>query len=339
MRQTIREPAKALQDVIVKRTPDSILRRRRPIYIISDSMDYSTLISDDTGPGFARRQGWETARLNDLEKLSPKRVPVIDPRLSSPELTRVAALVTGGKHLIIRIVDQVESTPTAFGQFVEKVAKEPAAWFCGPYGSVGFASQIVEARGPMAYHVLPYAYDIHREMAPDGRRHRSVALFGRCNSTYPSRTRLVNELGRRPWLRPWIDKLEHPGYPDVGEAQTHTIVGDAFVEYLAQHLFVFVDPSKFGYELQRYSECAYAGCVPVGFPPDTFEPDLASMILPFDPAHPEISLLRILRRSRRDLAEIAQAYRTMLSEQRDRGVLTAGLMNWWIEVQGSRGGE
>ncbi len=67
-----------------------------------------------------------------------------------------------------------------------------------------------------------------------------------------------------PRYRRNFDLLEHPGYPNIGEQLRHNLIFDKFVKFIGGYKYFFVDPSRADLEFLKYTECAYAGCLPVG---------------------------------------------------------------------------
>lgn len=298
-----------------------------PVLLVSEDFDYSTMICDDAGPAYARRQNWPVAPVSQLGRLPEHSIPVVDSRLSSAEMLQLLGAAEKGVPFAYRVVDR---TPDDEGHPVRELSRSPGVRLVSPYAPDGVTAGAVARRGPGVFHLLPYAYDRDREKPIDGQRARTVALFGRASwSVYPDRTRLMAASRKRPWLRWMLDSVEHPGYSDVGEDLQHDIVGDRMIERLSRSRGMYVDPSARGYELLRYSECAYAGCIPVGEAPPTFESSLAELVLPLDTRRPTGSLIKVLAMTSAAAIRHATSYRAALAEARDPAKLTHGLVQWW----------
>ena len=69
------------------------------------------------------------------------------------------------------------------------------------------------------------------------------------------------------------------------------------------------------------SECAYAGCVPVGALPLSFTPEMSAHVLPLYPDRIKPMLQEILSMPEAETGRRAQAYRDLMRRERDVAVL------------------
>jgi len=207
----------------------------------------------------------------------------------------------------------------------------PAHLFRGPVPSHAGHGVSVRTGGRPAYLHVPFAYDPSRELPlANTARRINICLSGATDPYYyPERAALLSAVRRHQWTEPDVSILPHPGYPDVGHELKHQITGEAYLQFLARHRFAYVEPGREGLEFMRYSECAYAGCIPVGRFPGSSEPTLASLILPLESSNlgPDYQALRTRPRER-DVDHVVE-YRTRLAAERNPLELTARVTAHW----------
>jgi len=164
---------------------------------------------------------------------------------------------------------------------------------------------------------LPYPYTIESEQPLraetfNKRLDKAIISGSTGRRKYPARARLH----LRRWIskryRSGFDVLEHPGYPDIGEPLKHRHLFGDFVRYLAGYKYCFLCPSRADLEFLKFTECAYAGCVPVGVAASSMPREARELFLS------EKSFLDSLRsqpaaKRNRDHFERAQAYRQLMS--------------------------
>jgi hypothetical protein len=304
------------------------------IYLLSESFPYERTICDDAGPGYARRHQWPTRPLQALAQVAPHAPVVIDNRLTQDELAAVGEQLPHlSRHPVyFKVVDpHWECLAQPYYQHLARLARLPHVFYVGPYQPTRLTGFLSELAGRDAYVNLPFAYERARELPlATGPREHLLSVSGAADPTYyPERAAILHAL-RRHWLARWqASILPHPGYPDAGHTLKHRITGDAYIAYLARHRFMYVEPSRDRLEFLKYSECAYAGCVPVGRAPATFEPELASLVLPLESTRLAGDYGALRRRTREQDNDHAREYRARLAEKRDPALLTARLVAHW----------
>ena len=90
---------------------------------------------------------------------------------------------------------------------------------------------------------------------------------------------------------------------------SHAHVGKDYIKHLSGFKYMLACPSKFGIELLKYSEMAYAGCIPVGQAPDSYPEHIKDLFLPLRPEHFKKDLFSIFfRKKRRDIVKSLRAF-------------------------------
>jgi hypothetical protein len=173
--------------------------------------------------------------------------------------------------------------------------------------------------------MAPFPYDPQREVdLPMARRTRRVFLSGaRHRRVYPLRERFYRRAAWNPLARRFIDRLDHPGYPDTGRPARHAIVGKRYVERAAASTHFFLDPSRYCVELMKFLECAYAGCVPIGVPASTLPGPAAESFMICECRTAD--LRRAVTMPLDEMEAMAGAYRRAMRASRDAGALDAAL--------------
>lgn len=118
-------------------------------------------------------------------------------------------------------------------------------------------------------YVVPYHYDLTKEhpIRAEGRSDR-IILSGLINKVfYPYRTDIA--LRYNP-TKHHIDHLGHPGYSGRCWNDNGMVLGDDYLDTLAQYKFMLITADD-GSEVLKFIECAEAGCVPIGLFPDSIK--------------------------------------------------------------------
>ncbi len=301
-------------------------------YLLSESFPYEKTIHADAGPGYARRQKWPTAPLSALADAANHGPVIIDNRIVDAEMAHLSALWSRQRNpgpRYLKVVDPYwECIRQPYYRWLLGLTRFPNVCFVGPYQATGMTKLLTDLSRPDAYVHLPYAYENERELTLDPKqRSRFLAFTGAVHPDfYPERTAVLRAMRRHWWAARKVSVLPHPGYPDVGHVPKHTITGENYLRFLAAHRFMYLDPSRESLEFLKYSECAYAGCVPVGRAPVTFPPELRESVLPLEAAHLRRDLRQLAATASAACEQTASLYRERLRRARDPDLLNAELI-------------
>lgn len=304
------------------------------IYLLSERFDYGKTIHADAGPGYARRHRWATAPLSALSEAARHGPVIIDNRVTEEETVELTQKIPKLRRhpIYVKVVDPYwECVRQPYYHWLLTLTHQANVCFVGPYQATAMTGLIKLISGPARYLQIPYAYEEDRELPIDsGRRKGFLAFTGATHAEfYPERVAMLRTLRRHWWTSRKVTILPHPGYPDIGQTSRHNVTGEQFLRFLAGHRFMYLEPSREGLEFLKYSECAYAGCVPAGRPPESFGSELRDLILTVDSGD-IVSHLRALR-SWTDEAcrDRAQAYRKHLKAARSVQVIEEQLRIHW----------
>ncbi len=303
----------------------------RIIYLLSEHFDYGKTIHADAGPGYAHRHQWTVGNLSQLREAASSGPTLVDNRITEPEMAEVSRLIaTMPRHPIyLKVVDPYwEQIRSPYYQWLMGLTKFPNVCFIGPYHPTGLTALLRTLSRPDAYVHLPYAYEIGKDVPLDAtKRAKFLAFTGAVHPDYyPERSAMLRAMRRHWWAARRITVLPHPGYPDVGQVARHAVTGERFLEFLAAHRFMYLDPSRDSLEFLKYSECAYAGCVPVGRPPATFAGELRNLVLPLASRSLRQDLQRLAAMTPADCREAARHFRERLRQDRDPVALNGALL-------------
>ncbi|WP_263784434.1 hypothetical protein [Salinibacter grassmerensis] len=308
-------------------------RRHDRCYLISSKFEYEETISSAYGPAYAEHMGWEVAELDNAETaIREHPVVLVDTRYDEKECERLRNLVREhrGTMFGFSVIDPYSWTvDQPYWSTLFEVKGEPNVFFLSRYQPKELTAELAENPGDQLV-VIPYAF-VDPIIPVDGFDERAwkVVHSGRHNvNRYPYRQTFYRLQKWIPPFQSYIDVLGHPGYPDVGEDIGHDIVGDDYVRFLAGYTFMFVSPSRLYLEFLKFRECAMAGCVPVGVPPDGFHDDIRRPFVdgPFGSfLRSGLRLPGILRMDPGEAEERARAYREAFAQHRNPQVLNEKL--------------
>lgn len=306
----------------------------RITYLLSEQFAYEKTIHADAGPDYARRHGWPSASLGQLSAELPDGPVLIDNRVTEEEMAALSRLLPrlAGRPVYLKVIDPYwECIRQPYYRWLLTLTRLPHICFVGPYPLTGMTGLLRELSRPDAYLHLPYAYEAERELPlAQPSRTRLLAVSGAARADiYPERAAVLRAVRRHWWSARQVSVLPHPGYPDVGQSARHTITGTTFLQYLSQHRFMYLEPSCENLEFLKYTECAYAGCVPVGRAPATFPEELRRMVRPLESSRLVADLRALKAINPAECRKSAQAYRETLRRLRDPLAVTAELINHW----------
>lgn len=299
------------------------------IYFISSDFDYGTLLYAGVGPRFAQSFGWQIEPIHAIED-TPCDVGLIDGRLTGNDLKRLDAFLARDPAprfpVFFRLSDPDMPTYTrASDRYGLDMKDRPGVHYMSLYDPAGPLLEFTKTLKRSRVVRLPYPYDASRELDLDlSARRRQVFLSGRQNRTlYPLRYSLHQERAARWLVRLAVTELPHPGYADTGTAFKHEIIHERFIEYAARYTHFFLCPSRYGVELMKYTECAYAGCVPIGEAPNSLKDELLRCLLPYKGRTSQ--LLKALMSDRVEMRARALEYRQIMRTLRDPAALATAL--------------
>ncbi len=301
-------------------------------YVVSDRFDYTRVICRDVGPRYAESLGLACCRLSDIE--APDATALfVDSRLTEDEIPFIRALIERSSiAVLLKIVDPYWRSPDSaphYYSFIEGVCDRPNVALVSMYEPSEWLDRLMSRKSQARLLVLPYPYieACERTLTPETfaeRRHQVLVTGAASKRRYPARAEIIRKRGYDPRYAAAFEVLEHPGYPDIGEVLRHRLIGDEFIAYMAGFQLFFVCPSRADLEFLKYTECAYAGCAPVGKPASSLPGTAKEQFLNAD------ALARSLQTcdSDEELFERAMAYRAAMKGSRNSHALRDRLLDF-----------
>ena len=300
------------------------------IYLISNEFDYEKIITiGEVGPTHASMMGWKYDHLSNIENYKGK-VKLVDIRLTAAECEFVKSRAEHSEDLFVFcLIDPYQERTHPFFGIVTELKNRPNILVSLKYQPEEATADLLSLIGEKRVLTLNYPYMEARERAIHFEERKNKIVFsGRVgNAIYPERLVFLNRMRRSP-LRLKIDFLTHPGYIDVGQKQKHDCIGDKYLDFLSGYTMMFTSSSRCRLEFLKFSECAYAGCVPVGTSPKTFHPEMKEFFLELNYERLTRSTLNALLRNRDELAEIAKNYRKAFRKWRNPDRLNTQLLTF-----------
>ncbi|MGO9931347.1 MAG: hypothetical protein ACLPV8_05995 [Steroidobacteraceae bacterium] len=303
--------------------------------IAGDKATLASLICRDAGPAYAESLQLQCFGVGSLRERAGGTVAVIiDNTLSDAEVSTVREFIERQESpVLLKVVDpywvrgNYGKHKSAYAALVESHCSLPNVAILSPYEPSEWLKMVVEQFNPKRL-VLPYPYVAGAEqpMALEtfsARLDRAILTGALSGRKYPRRARVHRLRHLLPKYRRNFDLLVHPGYPNLGEARRHNLIFDEFVKFIGGYKYFFVDPSRANLEFLKYTECAYAGCVPVGAPAASLPPEAHKLILDTSRFLQSMREPAALRNRRH--FEAALEYRAIMSESRKSEGLRARL--------------
>jgi len=300
----------------------------KKIFLLSESFNYSRMITHDAGVGYAQRMGWEQAKLKDWQQYSDRLI-IIDNRITEAECEWVENLILQQRDtpFMLRVIDPyLANRDHPYYRLLFQVKERPNVRYLSPYQPTELVAELRDVVGDRMV-ILPYPFVAEDNVDTGMRERRRQMIFSgaRHPHIYPERQVLIDTVRRNPLLWGKVHHLKHPGYPDIGQTQRHSIIGQQYVTYLSRFRWMFLSPSRCRLEFLKYSECANARCVPVGQAPDSFSDRLRSCFIDLDFDRLHHSIRRLFSRPLDELEAIASEYRLAMAEERNPARLNAQL--------------
>jgi hypothetical protein len=295
-------------------------------YICGENATFASLIARDAGAPYAKSLLLPCSGVSSLsEPASGNDAVIIDNNLTEDEAMLVRKFVERQRApVLLKVVDPYwvrgnhGRRKTNYSALIEAHCRLPNVAILSPYEPSEWLKMVVDEFHPKLL-VLPYPYVAEAEQPLDfegfsARLDRAVLTGALSGRKYPRRAMVRKLRYILPGYRRNFDLLPHPGYPNLGEPRRHNLIFDNFVKFISGYKYFFVDPSRADLEFLKYTECAYAGCVPVGQPAASLPAAARQLVL-------ETSrFLKLMREPAavRDRVhfEAALAYRAVLSKSR-----------------------
>jgi len=294
----------------------------------------ASLMCRDTGPAYAKSLLLPYSGVTSLREHASRDVLIIDNNLTAGEVGIVQEVIERQQApVLLKVVDpywvrgNYGRHKSAYAALVETHSCLPNVAILSPYQPSEWLKMVVEKFNPKLL-VLPYPYVAEAERPLEitsfsGRLDRALLSGALSSRKYPRRAMVYRLRYILPRYRRNFDLLEHPGYPNIGEALRHNLIFDDFIKFISGYKYFFVDPSRANLEFLKYTECAYAGCVPVGAPAGSLPAAAQQQIM---------ETARFLKSMRQPAAsrnrghfEAALAYRAVISESLNSAEIRARL--------------
>ncbi len=168
---------------------------------------------------------------------------------------------------------------------------------------------------------LPYPYQVAKEipckLLDFTKRINKISYSGAVNSLiYPNRSIFLKNWKYNPFLWNKIEMLKHPSYLDKTNVQNHDIIGNKYLEFLSQYQIMYLDSSRSKLEFVKFTECAYAHCMPFGQVPISFNEPIKDYFKEIDYLKIYNSIKSIFRLTVEERFKISLGYRNIMKQER-----------------------
>ena len=293
------------------------------MYLVSAALDYSKLICSDAGPNYAISMKWNWDYLNKDYRYEDDVVYVIDNRISEEECYYLKEAILSSKAtFVLKIVDpNYEWGDQYYYQWLFLTLSFSNVYLLSVYEPKELTLVLTKLY-PCKLIYLPYPYDSAKEVPLKdlAKRKNKIIISGSTHMFYPLRNLIIKKIKRVFVRRIFYSVLKHPGYPDTNEKGnfTHSIIGKNYIDFLSKYKVMFVCPARSKIELLKFHECAYAGCLPTGAPPDSFPQEIKDLFVNIDNKKILISTFNFfLKWSEKDHIKRLTAYRAYLQKERN----------------------
>lgn len=297
-------------------------------FFVSRTYPFHLGIYPGAGPEFGHAYGWEVRTVDELASVTCD-AGIVENRLLDPDLEHLERFLTARSRppfpLLFKISDPDMPRSNRSGvRYILEKRDAPGIHYLSVYEPAGPARDFFGSLRSSRVVQAPYPYDVRREVdRPLDSRARRVFLSGaRSRRLYPFRESMFRRFSFNPVARCVMARLPHPGYPP-GTRRVHDIVREQFVAYAARYTHFFLDPSRYGVELMKYTECAYAGSVPIGALPASLAPAVARWFV--QSGCRTRDLVRAVRAPLDEMVTLAGAYRRAVRTARDPRRLDASV--------------
>ncbi|NMF56640.1 hypothetical protein [Pseudanabaena yagii] len=309
----------------------------KKILILSKEFDYSKMITQDAGPNYAFNMGWETDYLDNIS-LYQTSIIIIDNRINELECFKLEKYIGANKAMLflLKVVDPCEEwcRNHYYYNFLFRIKDLINVFFLTTYIPQEVVKDLEISLKSKKMIFIPYPFNDNFNIKKGlDKRIKKILFSGNQDRfVYPYRYQFIKKVKFNPCLVNKISTLKHPGYPDINQKLVHDIIGNKYIEYLSKYIFMFISPSRCGLEFLKYSECAYARCVPVGKAPLSFSPKLKEFFLElnFDDLYRSIKYIFSIPLS--DLEHISKNYYLTYLKERNPKLLNSLLDEFLDEV-------
>jgi hypothetical protein len=300
----------------------------RKVFFVSRLFPFHLVIYPGSGPGFGRGYGWPVEPIDRIAS-TDFDAAIMENRLTGPDIAALDRYLANPRRrgaVFFKMSDpEMPRSRDPGVRYILGKADHPGVHYASVYAPAGPLAGFFASLRRSQIVAAPFPYEPQRETeAAFSRRTRRIFLSGaRHRRVYPLREGLYRRVGWNPMARRFVDRLDHPGYPESGRPARHDIVGARYVERAAASTHFFLDPSRYCVELMKFLECAYAGSVPIGalastLPPAATENFMISQCRTAD-------LRRAVAMPADEMAAMAGAYRQAMRTARDARMLDAAL--------------
>ena len=306
---------------------------------MSGKRDYSLLICADAGPQYAESLGWQYDKFNNISSYLTKDIWIfIDTRLYDDEYESLYYIISNNpdSKFVLTVTDPYFelSIDQPLYKLLFKSVNLDNVLYLSRYQPTELVKFLETIKGKQSLITLNYPYLIknQRDFGDYTNRKNKIIFSGSISSSlYPERYLFWRRMTRSLW-RFKIDVLPHPGYPDVGMSLRHSIINDNYLDHLSGFKLMFVSPSRCSLEFLKYAECAYAGCVPIGKAPETFDQELKKYFIELHFDDLNRSLRKVFSIPGDECLDIAVGYRREMSKQRSPELLNDKLKSFLKKV-------
>lgn len=300
------------------------------IFILSEEFDYSKMITYDAGPNYALGMGWQSDYLDNIG-LYQESIIIIDNRITETECFELEKYIESKQDMsfLCKVNDPFEEfcRNHYYYKFLFRIKDLPNVSFLTNYIPQEVVKDLEMSTTEKKVIFIPYPFNDNFNINTNLISRTKKILFSgnQCRSVYPYRYQFIKKIKFNPCLANKVHILQHPGYPDINQKLVHNIIGNRYIEYLSKYMFMFISPSRCGLEFLKFSECAYARCVPIGKAPLSFSPKLKEFFLELDFDNLYRSVKYIFSIPISELEDMSKNYYLTYQKERNSELLNAKL--------------
>jgi hypothetical protein len=295
-------------------------------YIISDVFNYEKHIAPDIGNKYARNMGWKVGPLSTID-LKNEDTFILDALFVENEYPQIEKIIAHNSEnlFIISVIDPCfHCRELRHYKFINEMHRYDNVCIVSRYTPSEVLIEIMERYGRKRFFFLPNVFvDYNIEFKDFNKRQNKIIASGAIDKdVYPLRTMLLNRIKRSFFLKFKVSILRHPGYIDIIPGEyLHDKIGDKYVRYLSEFKYMFITPSRCDCELLKYSECAAAGCLPVGKACSSLPEQAKKNMVEIDFTRIGKSIKKIFSIPVDEVKAMAQNYRNIMIKERSRDIL------------------
>lgn len=286
------------------------------------------------GPAYAESMGLKYKAIMEADF---NGIFIVDTVITEQEAFYIEKIATDNKDstFIFKIIDpyfEYERNKYFF-QLLFRVANYENVLFLSNLKPSELTLELSKYAGQHKLLFLPYPYQKSKELNITYDefilRKNKVCYSGAVNNLiYPNRTKFIKRWKFNPFLWKKIEQLKHPGYKDRGTNTAHNIIGIDYISHLASYQTMFCDASRSRLEFVKFSECAYAHCLPFGEAPDSFTEEIKKFFIQIDYTKFSNSVRKVHNMPNEDKYEISKMYRATLKKERNTPLLQYQLLDF-----------